>query len=95
MINADRSPAFRVRPVERFQLYKQMDEAERRSSSSTTRTPRPRHTRPGPTSPRSGAAGHYVLVPLRRPANQDGPVELRSYRILDGGVTEEEIEITE
>jgi proteasome lid subunit RPN8/RPN11 len=38
---------------------------------------------------------HYVLVSTAKSDNQDGPVEVRSYRILDGVVTEEEIEITE
>src|SRR5215204_4083069 len=38
---------------------------------------------------------HYVLVSTAESGNQDGPVEIRSYRILDRVVTEEEIEITE
>ncbi len=36
---------------------------------------------------------HYVLISTRETGNQDGPFEFRSYRIVDGVVTEEEIEI--
>jgi hypothetical protein len=34
---------------------------------------------------------HYVLVSTREHGNSPGPVELRSYRIVDGVVTEEEV----
>jgi proteasome lid subunit RPN8/RPN11 len=34
---------------------------------------------------------HYVLVGTREHGNTDGPVEFRSYRIVDGEVTEEEV----
>ena len=36
---------------------------------------------------------HYVLVSTRETGNEEGPFEFRSYRIVDGVVTEEEIEI--
>jgi proteasome lid subunit RPN8/RPN11 len=36
---------------------------------------------------------HYVLVSTRECGNDEGPVEFRSYRILDGEVTEEEVEV--
>ena len=38
---------------------------------------------------------HYVLVSTREHGNSAGPVEFRSYRIVDGVVTEEEISIKE
>ena len=38
---------------------------------------------------------HYVLVSTREHGNNDGPVEFRSYRIVDGEVTEEPVEITD
>ena len=38
---------------------------------------------------------HYVLISTRETGNEDGPYELRSFRIVDGVVTEEEIEITD
>jgi hypothetical protein len=34
---------------------------------------------------------HYVLVSTRETGNEDGPYEIRSYRIVDGVITEEEI----
>ena len=37
---------------------------------------------------------HYLLVSVAETGSEDGPAEVRSYRILDGVVTEEEIEIT-
>lgn len=36
---------------------------------------------------------HYVLVSTRETGTQPGPYEFRSYRIVDGVITEEEIEI--
>lgn len=37
---------------------------------------------------------HYVLVSTRETGPDDGPFEFRSYRIVDGVVTEEEVSIT-
>ena len=36
---------------------------------------------------------HYVLVSTREHGNSEGPVEFRSYRIVDGEVTEEPVTI--
>ena len=36
---------------------------------------------------------HYVLVSTREHGNSEGPVEFRSYRIIDGDVTEEDVQI--
>ena len=38
---------------------------------------------------------HYVLVSTREHGNNDGPVEFRSYRIVDGEVTEEEVSVSD
>ena len=38
---------------------------------------------------------HYVLVGTRENGNNDGPVEFRSYRIVDGEVTEEEVTVVD
>jgi hypothetical protein len=38
---------------------------------------------------------HYVLVSTREHGNNPGPVEFRSYRIVDGEVTEEEVMIVD
>ena len=36
---------------------------------------------------------HYVLVSTREHGNNEGPVEFRSYRIIDGEVTEEDVSV--
>jgi proteasome lid subunit RPN8/RPN11 len=36
---------------------------------------------------------HYVLVSTRDGAHIDGPVEFRSFRIVDGDVTEEPVSV--
>jgi proteasome lid subunit RPN8/RPN11 len=38
---------------------------------------------------------HYVVISTRESGNTDGPVDIRSFRILDGVVTEEPISIEE
>ena len=45
--------------------------------------------------PREEPNAHYVLVSTREHGNNDGPVEFRSYRIVDGEVTEEEVDVVE
>ena len=41
----------------------------------------------------SEPAAHYVLISTRETGNDDGPYELRSFRIVDGVVTEEDIQV--
>lgn len=38
---------------------------------------------------------HYVLVSTQEHGNNEGPVEFRSYRITDGEVSEEDVEIVD
>ena len=38
---------------------------------------------------------HYVLVSTAESGRGEGPVQVRSYRILDGVVTEEDLEVTD
>ena len=38
---------------------------------------------------------HYVLVSTREHGNSEGPVEFRSYRIVDGTVTEEDVNVSD
>jgi hypothetical protein len=38
---------------------------------------------------------HYVLVSTAEHGNSEGPVEFRSYRIIDGEVTEEEVSVVD
>ena len=60
-----------------------------RSTASCTATRTPSRTRAPPTSPpRVDPAWHYVIVSLKR----ETP-ELRSYRIVDGEITEEPVVI--
>ena len=97
MINADRSPTFfRFDPGEQFRLYQEMDGNDEEVvvvyHSHTATQAYPSRT---DISLAAEPQAHYVLVSTAESGNQDGPVELRSYRILDGVVTEEEIEITE
>jgi proteasome lid subunit RPN8/RPN11 len=97
MINADRSPTFfRFDPAEQFRLYQEMEANDEEIvvvyHSHTATEAYPSRT---DVSLASEPQAHYVLVSTAASGNQDGPVEVRSYRILDGVVTEEEIEITE
>jgi proteasome lid subunit RPN8/RPN11 len=41
----------------------------------------------------SEPGAHYVLVGTREHGNNEGPVEFRSFRIVDGEVTEEEVSV--
>ena len=41
----------------------------------------------------SEPGAHYVLVSTREHGNNEGPVEFRSYRIVNGEVTEEDVEV--
>lgn len=97
MINADRSPTFfRFDPQEQLRLYREMDDAGEEIvvvyHSHTATEAYPSRT---DISLAAEPQAHYVLVSTAESGNQDGPVEVRSYRILDGAVAEEEIEITE
>ena len=95
MINADRSPTFfRFDPAEQFALHKEM-QAEGEEivvvyHSHTATEAYPSRTDSGLAS-EPGA--HYVLVSTREHGNNDGPVEFRSYRIVDGEVTEEPVSV--
>ena len=97
MINADRSPTFfRFDPAEQFRLYKAMDAQDEEIvvvyHSHTATEAYPSRT---DISLAAEPQAHYVLVSTAEAGADDGPVSVRSYRILDGAVTEEEIEITE
>src|SRR5215212_6509334 len=97
MINAERSPTFfRFEPQEQFALYKEMSTTGEEIivvyHSHTATEAYPSRT---DISLAAEPQAHYVVVSTAESGNQDGPVEVRSYRILDRVVTEEEIEITE
>ncbi len=101
MINAAGSPTFyEFDSTDLFRLYQDMDQRDEEPvvvyHSHTA-------TEAYPSRTDIGLAGepnaHYVLVSTRdcfdeSGGNSEGPVEFRSYRIVDGVVSEEEITIT-
>jgi proteasome lid subunit RPN8/RPN11 len=95
MTNAERSPTFfRFDPAEQLALHKQMltrDEEIVVVYHSHTAT----EAYPSRTDIAYAAEpqAHYVLVSIAAAGAEEGPVEVRSYRILDGEVTEEEIAV--
>ena len=91
MVNAAGSPTFyEFDSTELLALYKQMwandEEPVVVYHSHTATEAYPSRTDIGLAS-EPGA--HYVLVSTREHGNNEGPVEFRSYRIVDGEVTEE------
>ena len=97
MINAAGSPTFyEFDSTELLGLYKDMWAREEEPvvvyHSHTATEAYPSRTDIGLAS-EPGA--HYVLVSTREHGNNDGPVEFRSYRIVDGEVTEEEVHVVE
>ena len=96
MANADRSPTFfRFDPAEQLALYKEMDSNDEEVvvvyHSHTSTEAYPSRT---DISYAAEPQAHYLLVSVAETGAADGPAEVRSYRILDGVATEEEIEIT-
>lgn len=96
MTNADRSPTFfRFDPLEQLKLYQEMDgngeEVVVVYHSHTSTEAYPSRT---DISYAAEPQAHYLLVSVAETGADDGPADVRSYRILDGVVTEEEIEIT-
>ncbi|MBS44222.1 MAG: peptidase [Nocardioides sp.] len=95
MVNAAGSPTFyEFDSTELLELYKQMwdnDEEPVVVYHSHTAT----EAYPSPTDVKlaSEPGAHYVLVSTREHGNNQGPVEFRSYRIVDGEVTEEEVTV--
>ncbi|MEO7944024.1 MAG: M67 family metallopeptidase [Marmoricola sp.] len=97
MTNAAGSPTFyEFDSTELFHLYKEMDANDEEPvviyHSHTATEAYPSRTDSGLAS-EPGA--HYVLVGTCEHGNSEGPVEFRSYRIIDGEVTEEDIEVTD
>jgi proteasome lid subunit RPN8/RPN11 len=92
MTNAERSPTFyRFDSAEQFRVWREMDDNDEEPvvvyHSHTATEAYPSRT---DVSYASEPGAHYVLVSTREPDD----VEFRSYRILDGEVTEEEVKIT-
>ncbi|MDL9944527.1 M67 family metallopeptidase [Gordonia sp. ABSL11-1] len=90
MINAERSPTFyRFDSAEQLEVWREMDRVDEEPvviyHSHTATEAYPSRT---DVSYASEPNAHYVLVSTR-----DDDAEIRSYRIVDGVVTEEPIEI--
>ncbi|HJR37779.1 MAG TPA: M67 family metallopeptidase [Nocardioidaceae bacterium] len=97
MVNAARSPTFyEFDPVDLLHLYKEMDARDEEPvvvyHSHTATEAYPSRTDIGLASEPNA---HYVLVSTREHGNSAGPVEFRSYRIIDGEVTEEEVSVVD
>ena len=95
MTNAAGSPTFyEFDSMELFALYKEMDARDEVPvvvyHSHTATEAYPSRTDIGLASEPDA---HYVLVSTREHGNTEGAVEFRSYRIIDGEVTEEEVSV--
>jgi proteasome lid subunit RPN8/RPN11 len=95
MLNADRSPTFfRFDPIEQLRLYREMDDRDEEVvvvyHSHTATEAYPSRT---DISYAAEPQAHYVLVSTAESGRDEGPVSVRSYRIVDAVVTEEDIEI--
>ena len=91
MTNAERSPTFyRFDSKEQLRVWRQMDDRDEEPvviyHSHTATEAYPSRT---DISYASEPNAHYVLVSTRDPQS----VEFRSFRILDGEVTEEEVRV--
>jgi [CysO sulfur-carrier protein]-S-L-cysteine hydrolase len=97
MVNAARSPTFyEFDSADLLSLYRDMDDRGEEPvviyHSHTATEAYPSRT---DISLASEPGAHYLLVSTRETGPDDGPFELRSFRIMDGVVTEEAIEILE
>lgn len=95
MVNAARSPTFyEFDSTDLLRLYRELDERDEYPvviyHSHTA-------TEAYPSRTDIALAGepdaHYLLVSTRETGSDPGPVECRSFRIIDGVVTEEPIEV--
>ncbi len=97
MINVERSPTFfRFDPKEQLQLVKELDETGEEIvvvyHSHTSSEAYPSRT---DIAYAAEPQAHYVLVSTAESGRSEGPVSVRSFRIVEGKVTEEELEIAE
>ena len=95
MTNAERSPTFfRFDSGEQLRVWREMDDRDEVPvviyHSHTATQAYPSRTDIGLAAEPDA---HYVLVSTAECGNDDGPTEFRSFRIVDGDVTEEEVEV--
>jgi proteasome lid subunit RPN8/RPN11 len=97
MLNAAMSPTFyEFDSGDLLKLYREMDDNDEEPvivyHSHTATEAYPSRT----DINLAGEPGaHYVLVSTRDGAHESGPVDFRSYRIVDGEVTEEEVSVVD
>src|SRR4051795_10337838 len=97
MVNAAGSPTFyEFDSTDLLQLYRAMDQNDEEPvviyHSHTATEAYPSRTDIGLAMEPNA---HYVLVSTREHGNNEGPVEFRSYRIVDGEVTEEDVTVVD
>ena len=97
MLNAARSPTFyEFDSGDLLRLYRDLDDRDEVPvviyHSHTATEASPSRT---DVAYASEPEAHYVLVSTRETGTEDGPYELRSFRIVDGQVTEEPISVLE
>jgi [CysO sulfur-carrier protein]-S-L-cysteine hydrolase len=95
MLNAARSPTFyEFDSADLLRLYMEMDDRDEEPvvvyHSHTATEAYPSRT---DIALAQEPGAHYVLVSTRDGGHLAGAVEFRSYRIVDGDVTEEEVEV--
>jgi proteasome lid subunit RPN8/RPN11 len=97
MVNAARSPTFyEFDSGDLLRLYRDMDDKDEVPSviyhSHTATEAYPSRT---DIAYASEPEAHYVLISTRETGNDEGPYELRSFQIIDGVVTEEEVLVSD
>jgi len=95
MTNAERSPTFfRFDSTEQLQVWRELDDRDEVPvviyHSHTATAAYPSRTDIGLAAEPDA---HYVLVSTAQCGNDEGQVEYRSFQIVEGEVTEEEIEV--
>lgn len=95
MLNAAMSPTFyELDATDLLRLYQDMDARDEEPViiyHSHTATPAYPSRTDIALAQEPGA--HYVLVSTRESGNDEGPVEFRSYRIIEGQVEEEDVRV--
>jgi proteasome lid subunit RPN8/RPN11 len=95
MVNAERSPTFfRFDAAEQLRVWRQMDDNDEQPvviyHSHTATAAYPSRT---DVALAAEPDAHYVVVSTRAGTVEDDDVEFRSFRIVEGEVTEEEVEV--
>jgi len=96
MLNAERSPTFfRFDSTEQLKVWRELDDRDEVPvviyHSHTATEAYPSRTDIGLAAEPDA---HYVIVSTAECGKSKGPVECRSFRIVEGVITEEEVEVT-